>query len=140
MRKRSGFTLVEIMVVVVIIGLLAGLVGPRLFGQTYDAKVTATKTQMANFRSTLELYHLNNGFYPSTEQGLEALVSKPSGRPEPKNYPEGGYMKKLPPDPWGNPYVYQYPGTKSNEFELYSLGADGQEGGEAQNVDIFESE
>lgn len=134
-RKRSGFTLVEIMVVVVIIGLLAALVGPQVIGRSDEAKVQATKVQISNFEQSLELFHLNNGFFPTTDQGLIALVEKPSMPPEPRNYPSGGYMKKLPKDPWDNDYVYICPGEK-RDYDIISYGADRQEGGEGINSDI----
>jgi general secretion pathway protein G len=135
-RKR-GFTLIEIMVVVVIIGLLAALVGPRLLGQSESAKVTAAKTQIKYFQQALELFHLNNGFFPVTEQGLEALVEKPTIRPEPMNYQKGGYLnaKSVPKDPWGNDFIYICPGERG-DYDVISLGADGREGGTDNAADI----
>ena len=134
---RRGFTLVEIMVVVVIIGLLAALVGPRLIGQSETAKITAARTQIKNFEQSLELFHLNNGFFPTTDQGLMALIEKPTMQPEPKNYQKGGYLnaKALPKDPWGNEYVYLCPGQQG-DYDIISYGADGREGGEDSNKDI----
>ena len=134
---RRGFTLVEIMVVVVIIGLLAALVGPRLIGQSDAAKRTAARTQIKQFEQSLELFHLNNGFFPTTDQGLQALIEKPTMQPEPKNYQKGGYLnaKALPKDPWGNDYVYLCPG-KDGDYDIVSYGADGREGGEETNKDI----
>ena len=128
---RPGFTLVEIMVVVVIIGLLAALVGPKLIGQSEAAKITATKAQIKNFEQTLELFHLHNGFFPTTDQGLMALIEKPTMSPEPKNYQKGGYLnaKTLPKDPWGNDYVYLSPGTEG-DYDIISFGPDGREGGD----------
>ena len=130
-NKRRGFTLVEIMVVVVIIGLLAGLIGPRLVGQSETAKITTARTQIKNFEQALELFHLNNGFFPTTEQGLSALISKPTMQPEPKNYQTGGYLKAkaVPKDPWGNDYIYLYPG-ENGEYDIISYGLGGR-GGEA---------
>ncbi|MDR1943477.1 MAG: type II secretion system major pseudopilin GspG [Synergistaceae bacterium] len=134
-NKRRGFTLVEIMVVVVIIGLLSALVLPRIIGQSDDAKVTTTRAQISGIEQSLELYHLNNGFFPTTEQGLRALVEKPNTQPEPNNYPRGGYLKKMPKDAWKRDFVYVCPGTKG-EFDVISFGADGKEGGEGANADI----
>jgi len=127
MGKKRGFTLVEIMVVVVIIGLLAGLVGPRLVGQSDSAKITTALTQIKNFEQSLELFHLNNGFFPTTDQGLAALVSKPSIPPEPKNYQAGGYLKakSVPKDPWGNDYIYLSPGDRT-EYDIISYGPAGR--------------
>ena len=115
------------MVVVVIIGLLAGLIGPRLVGQSETAKITAAKTQIKNFEQSLELFHLNNGFFPTTEQGLTALISKPTMPPEPRNYQSGGYLKarSVPKDPWGNDYLYLCPGEKG-EFDIISYGPAGR--------------
>ena len=130
MVKKRGFTLVEIMIVVVIIGMLAALVGPRLVGQSETARITSAKTQMKNFEQSLELFHLNNGFFPTTQQGLAALVSKPTIPPEPRNYQEGGYLrsKSVPKDPWGNDYVYFSPGDNS-DYDIISYGPAGATGG-----------
>jgi general secretion pathway protein G len=135
--KTRGFTLVEIMVVVVIIGLLAALIGPRLVGQSEAAKITATRTQIKNFEQALELFHLNNGFFPTTDQGLAALISKPTMQPEPKNYQSGGYLKarSVPRDPWGNDYLYICPGS-DGDYDIISFGSDGREGGEGGAADI----
>ena len=134
----KGFTLIEIMVVVIILGILAGLVLPRFMGRTEEARRTKARIQIENLESALKLYKLDNGAYPSTEQGLEALVQKPTIGFFPKNWREGGYLEKgkIPSDPWGRPYVYLSPGVKSKDFDLKSLGADGEEGGEGDNEDI----
>ncbi len=134
-RRRSAFTLVEVLVVVVIIGLLAGLVVPRIVGRGEEAKRTATQVQIRQLGQALDLFKLDNGFYPTTDQGLEALLTRPTLPPEPRNYREGGYMQKLPVDPWGSPYVYRSPGDH-DEFDLFSYGPDGEEGGEGANADI----
>ena len=128
-KKRRGFTLIEIMVVVVIIGLLSALVGPRLIGQSEEAKVKTTVTQIAQLEQTLGLFHLDNGFYPTTAQGLEALVHMPSLPPEPINYKRNGYMKKVPKDAWGREFIYECPG-EHGDYDIISFGADGAEGGE----------
>ncbi|MDR1885151.1 MAG: type II secretion system major pseudopilin GspG [Synergistaceae bacterium] len=135
--KHGGFTLVEIMVVVVIIGMLAAIIGPRLIGQSEQAKVTATKTQITKIEQSLELFHLNNGFFPTTQQGLKALIEKPTTPPEPRNYQRGGYLnsRTLPKDAWGNEYIYVCPGERG-DYDIISLGADGKEGGEDNNADI----
>jgi general secretion pathway protein G len=134
-RKRQGFTLVEVLVVVVIIGLLAGLVVPRIVGRGEEAKRTAAKVQISELEQALDLFRLDNGFYPTTEQGLEALVEEPTSSPEPRNYRSGGYIKKIPVDPWGSPFVYRSPGDHG-EFDLFSPGPDGEEGGEGDYADI----
>lgn len=123
------------MVVVVIIGLLSALVVPRFIGQSDEAKVTTTRAQISSIESALELFHLNNGFFPTTDQGLQALVEKPSMPPEPNNYPRGGYMKKMPKDAWKREFIYVCPGDKG-DYDIISLGADGREGGEGANKDI----
>jgi general secretion pathway protein G len=135
-RRQHGFTLIEIMVVVVIISVLIGLVAPNIMGRVDEAKVTAAKADIATMSQALDMYRIDNGHYPTTEQGLESLVQKPSGSPEPKNWNPSGYMKKkeLPKDPWGNDYQYvRYP---DGRFDLMSYGADGREGGEEYDADI----
>ncbi|MCY3820737.1 MAG: type II secretion system major pseudopilin GspG [Gammaproteobacteria bacterium] len=134
-RRRAGFTLVEIMLVVVVIGVIAALFVPNLIGRSDQARRTAAMSDLRAIGATLDMYRLDNAHYPSTDQGLEALVNKPSGFPEPRNYNPGGYTRtgKVPPDPWQNPYVYINAG---DTFELYSLGADGKEGGEGSAADI----
>lgn len=136
-RRHGGFTLVEIMVVVVIIGLLAGIVGPRILDQLNEAKVKTTGTQIANLGQSLELFHLDNGFFPTTAQGLKALVEKPNIPPEPKNY-KRGYLNtsELPKDGWGNDFIYRCPGER-NDYDIISLGADAKEDGEGFNADII---
>ena len=133
MRRRSGFTLIEIMVVVVILGLLAALVVPNIGSRVSEAQRTAASTQIRSIEDALEMYRMHNGFYPSTQQGLEALVTAPTTSPVPKRYADGGYMKKIPDDPWGNPYVYR---NENGRVKLTSYGPDGEEGGEGINADI----
>jgi general secretion pathway protein G len=137
-RKSRGFTLIEIMVVIVILGILAGLVLPRFMGRTEEAKKVKAKLQIENLESALKLYKMDNGTYPTTEQGLEALVQKPATGAVPANWREGGYLEKgkIPLDPWNRPYVYVSPGVKNKDFDLKSLGADGEEGGEGESADI----
>ncbi|GAA0838882.1 GspG family T2SS major pseudopilin variant XcpT [Marinobacter szutsaonensis] len=138
MNKRftqRGFTLIEIMVVMVILGLLVAIVAPNIMGRSDQAKVTIAETQLKNIQSALDLYRLDNSHYPSTQQGLEALVSRPSGSPEPKNWNQDGYLKSVPEDPWGNQFQYVSPGTEG-PYDLYSYGADGQEGGDGDAADI----
>ena len=127
-ERSRGFTLIELMVVIVILGILAGLVLPRFMGRTEEAKRTKARLQIENLEGALKLYKLDNGAYPSTEQGLEALVVKPSTGVVPANWREGGYLEKgkIPADPWGRPYVYICPGIRNKDFGLKSLGADGE--------------
>ena len=135
-RRQQGFTLIEIMVVVVIISVLIGLVAPNIMGRVDEAKVTAAKADIATMSQALDMYRIDNGHYPGTEQGLQALVQKPSGSPEPKRWNPSGYMKKkeVPKDPWGNEYQYlRYP---DGRFDLLSYGADGVEGGEGYDADL----
>ncbi|HXF93688.1 MAG TPA: type II secretion system major pseudopilin GspG [Nitrospiraceae bacterium] len=131
----TGFTFIEIMVVVAILAILAALVVPRIMGRTDEAKRTAAKVQIRNIEGALQLYKLDNGVYPSTEQGLKALVEKPTVGVIPKKWKPGGYLQKIPEDPWGNPYKYLSP-SPHGEYEIISLGTDGEVGGEGVNADI----
>jgi general secretion pathway protein G len=133
--SRDGFSLIEVMIVVVILAILATLLAPHVMGRTDDAKRAAAKAQIKNIENALQLYKLDNGAYPSNEQGLKALVEKPSSEPRPANWKAGGYLAKLPSDPWGRVYAYSTPG-KQGEFEIVSLGADGTPGGEGKNADL----
>jgi general secretion pathway protein G len=132
-RKQSGFTLIEIMVVVVIMGILAALVVPKLMGRTDDARVQAARQDIATLMQALKLYRLDNRKYPTTAQGLQALITKPASGAD--GWKTGGYIEKLPKDPWGNPYQYLSPGIKG-EIDVLSFGADGQPGGEGLDADI----
>lgn len=134
-RLARGFTLVEIMVVVVIIGILGALVVPKLLGRTGESRVTAAKVDIATMMQALKLYKLDNQRYPTTEQGLQSLIERPSNGPAANGWKTGGYIEKLPKDPWGNPYQFLSPGVKG-EVDLFSLGADGQPGGTADDADI----
>jgi len=138
-RRRRGFTLIEIMAVVIIMGLLAGIVGVAIFGQLDTARQKTTLTQMKQIEAALAFYQMDNGRFPTTEQGLQALVEQPTISPEPRNYRPGGYLQggKVPEDAWNNPYQYEYPGTNNVEgFDIWSLGADGQAGGAEVDADI----
>lgn len=133
----SGFTLIEIMVVIVILGILAGLIVPRIMGRPEEAKQLKAKIQIEGFETALKLYKLDNGEYPATEQGLLALVELPATGSIPKKWREGGYLEKgrVPRDPWGNEFVYLSPGLHG-EYDILSYGADGVPGGEGKNQDI----
>lgn len=133
MRRTAGFTLIEILVVVFIIGLLATIVSVNVIGQTDTARVTKAKVDLKEIEQGLHLYKLDNASYPTTEQGLAALVQKPASGPQPRKYNPEGYVQKMPEDPWGNPYVYLSDGQS---FVLKCLGADGEQGGEGKNADI----
>jgi general secretion pathway protein G len=134
-RLERGFTLVEIMVVVVIIGILGALVVPKLIGRTGEARVAAAKVDIDSLMQALKLYKLDNQRYPTSEQGLQSLISKPTSGPSANGWKTGGYLDKLPKDPWGNPYQYLSPGVHG-EVDLFSLGADGQPGGAGEDADI----
>ncbi|MGA2782216.1 MAG: type II secretion system major pseudopilin GspG [Smithella sp.] len=136
-RKQAGFTLIELMVVVVIIAILAGLIIPRFMGETDKAKQAKAKMQIESLESALKMYKLDNGSYPTTEQGLKALVETPTVGNLPKNWRQGGYLEKgkVPKDPWDHEYVYVSPGSHG-DFDLSSLGADGEPGGEEFDKDI----
>jgi len=132
-KTMSGFTLIEILIVVVILGILGAVVVPNILSRPDTARVQAAQTDLRALSQTLEIYRLDNFQYPSSEQGLESLVDRPSGFPEPKNWNPEGYLKKLPTDPWGSPYLYEKSGSS---YSIISLGADGQEGGEGFDADI----
>lgn len=136
-RNHSGFTFIELMVVIVILAILAVTIGPRILGRTGQAKQVKARVDMAALETALKLYKLDNGFYPATEQGLDALVTPPDSEPAPKNWRRGGYLEKgqVGRDPWKNAYVYLCPGVHE-EFDLISYGADGVPGGEDENRDI----
>ena len=131
----SGFTLIEVLVVVVILGILAAVVVPRVMDQPDKAKVTKAKADVNSLVTALNIYRLENGQYPSTNQGLQALVSRPSGQPEAANWKVGGYVDRLPLDPWGNEYQYLSPGVNA-EIDVYSLGSDNALGGEGLASDV----
>lgn len=137
-KNQKGFTLIELMVVIIILGLLAGLVLPKILGREEEARVTTAKTQIRNLEGGLDQFKLDNGFYPSTDQGLDALIRKPEAGRIPTNWKEGGYLKpaRIPKDPWGKDYLYFSPGNEGREYEIISYGADGEQGGDGKNADI----
>jgi general secretion pathway protein G len=134
-RIQQGFTLIEMMIVIVIMGILASLIVPKIMGRPDEARVIAAKQDIASVMQALKLYKLDNQRYPTTEQGLQALVSKPSSPPVPPNWKSSGYLDKLPLDPWGNPYQYLFPGVHG-ELDVFSFGVDGAAGGEGNDADI----
>ena len=138
-RNTKGFTLIELLVVIVVIGMLAGLVGPMVFRHVGDAKVSAAKSQLELFGLALDQYRLDNDYYPSTAQGLEALRILPTGEPAARDW-RGPYVKKaIPLDPWGRPYIYKSPGEKNpNGYDLLTYGRDGKPGGEGEDADIIQ--
>ena len=130
----TGFTLLELLVVMVIIGLLAGYVGPKYFAQVGKSEIKVAKSQMVALEKALDQYRLDTGHYPTSDEGLAALNAKPANETK----WDGPYLKKdVPPDPWGNPYIYKIPGEHGSEFDLYSYGKDGQPGGEGEAADIY---
>jgi general secretion pathway protein G len=136
-RGQRGFTLIELMVVIVILGILAGLIIPRIMGRPDEARRAKARIQIESLETALKLYRLDNGQYPSTEQGLQALVQQPSVGVDAKNWRQGGYLEKarVPKDPWSRDFVYISPGTHG-DYDLSSLGADGEPGGEGKDKDI----
>ncbi len=134
-QNQRGFTLIEIMVVVVILGILAAIVVPRLLDEPEKARRISAATQIRSIEEALGIFKLENGFYPSTEQGLQALVTKPVVGRIPDRYKKGGYIRKIPLDPWGQPYLYLSPGVHG-DFDLFSYGPDGETGGEGENADV----
>ncbi len=134
---NRGFSLIELMVVVIILGILAMYIGPKLMGRTEDAKIIQTRVQIESLETALKLYKLDNGVYPGTEQGLQALVEQPDTGVLPKKWRKGGYLEKgrVPKDAWGNEYIFLAPGTNS-DYDIISYGADGVPGGEDENKDI----
>jgi len=134
-RGQEGFTLIEILVVVVILGILASIIVPKIMKRPEEARRTKAIMDIKAIETALNLYKLDSGVYPSTEQGLEALVAKPTTGVIPRNWKEGGYLDKVPKDPWGSPFVYLHPGVHK-EFDLVSYGADGVEGGEGKDADV----
>ncbi|WP_156820887.1 type II secretion system major pseudopilin GspG [Dasania marina] len=136
-RLQQGFSLIEIMVVLVIIGLLVSIVAPNVLDRADDARVQKVQADFSTIATTLKMYRLDNYNYPTSEQGLEALVNKPSIDPIPSNWKKNGYLEEMPKDPWGRPYLYLSPSEFSdNDFDIYTLGADGVTGGEDQNADL----
>lgn len=142
MRKdkilKKGFTLIELLIVIGILGILIAVVTPRIMDRPQEARQVKARIDMQNFEAALKLFKLDNGFYPSTEQGLGALVEKPAIGRIPAKWPDGGYLEKakISKDPWGNPYNYLSPGIHNKDFDIFSYGADGQEGGEKFDADI----
>lgn len=134
-KNQRGFTLIEIMVVVVILGILASIVVPRLLDEPEKARRTTAATQIRSFEEALGIFKLENSFFPTTEQGLNALVEKPTVGRVPNRYKEGGYIRKIPLDPWGQQYLYLSPGVHG-DFDLFSYGPDGESGGEGDDADV----
>lgn len=134
-HRQLGFTLIEIMVVMVILGILASLVVPKIMGRPDEARIVAARQDISSIQQALKLYKLDNQRYPTTEQGLQALVAKPAASPVPQNWKRDGYLERMPKDPWGMPYQYLNPGLHG-EIDIMSLGADGAAGGEGNDADI----
>jgi general secretion pathway protein G len=134
--RTGGFTLIEVLVVVVILSILAAVIVPKIMDRPDQARVTAAVSDINGIKSALKLYRLDNGVYPSTEQGLQALVKKPETGNIPNSWKSSGYLDRMPKDPWGSEYVYVMPGVSGEEFDVISLGADRAPGGEGINADI----
>jgi general secretion pathway protein G len=134
-RVQAGFTLIEIMVVVVILGILAAVVVPKIMDNPDKARIVKAKNDVQAIKGSLDLYKLDNFYYPSTDQGLQALVQQPSGTPEARNWKQGGYLDRMPKDPWGNDYQYLNPGV-NGDIDVFSYGADGRPSGEGVSADI----
>ena len=141
-RNNSGFTLIEILVVIAIMAIMGGLVGLAVLRHPGEAKVTTAKLQIKNFKQALKLYRMEQNVYPSQEQGLQALCVKPTSPPVPERYPEDGYLdtRKVPKDPWNHDYIYLVPGRQNEQYEVISYGADGEEGGTKEAADISSSD
>ena len=135
MKRQRAFTLIEVLVVVAILGILAAIVVPRIMDRPDEAKRVAAKADVAAIVQSLKLYRLDNGFYPSTDQGLNALVQRPTSNPVPGNWKQGGYLERLPKDPWGSDYQFLNPGVRG-EIDVFSFGADRARGGEGSGADI----
>lgn len=133
--QNSGFTLMELLVVIVILTVLGAFVAPKFLDQPEKARLTSARTQIKAISDALDMYKLDNFNYPTTQQGLKALVEKPTNNPKPKNWKDGGYLQSMPKDPWGNDYIYLSPGIE-NDFDIISYGADGKRGGQDENADI----
>lgn len=137
-HNSKGFTLIEVMVVVVILGILATFLVPKIINRPDEARIAKVKNDIKAVESSLKLYKIDNGIYPTTEQGLQALIEKPDMEPIPRNWKKGGYLnsEEAPKDPWGREYIYRSPGDEGRDYEIISYGADGKEGGEGMNADI----
>jgi len=133
--NQRGFSLIELIAVVAILGILAAVAAPKIFGWPAKARIAKAKTEISNIESALQMYKLENFNYPSTDQGLQALVEQPTGDPEAPNWQDGGYMDRVAKDPWGREYLYVSPG-ENGDIDVYTLGGDGQTGGEGENADI----
>ncbi len=136
--EEKGFTLLELMIVIVILGILATFLVPKIMQKPDEARVAKAKSDIKTLELALKMYKLDNGIYPTTEQGLKALIERPDIPPAPKNWRQGGYLDAniVPSDPWGNPYIYRSPGDDNREYEIICFGADGKEGGVGVNADI----
>ena len=136
--RNQGFTLLEILIVITILGILASIVAVKIMDRPGEARATKARLEIETLENALKLFKLDNAFYPSTDQGLRALIEKPATGRIPSKWREGGYLEKqsLPKDPWGNDYLYLSPGVNNRDFDLWSYGADGEEGGEGEDKDV----